>query len=78
MLGPSDKAASGSGCTSMKNPSTPAPAAAQAKGSTNSRWPLDFVPPPPGKLHAVGGVEDHRIAEAPQDGKDRISTTRLL
>ena len=33
-------------------PGTPAaaqaPAAAHANGSTNSRWPLDFVPPPPG------------------------------
>ena len=42
MFGPSDRASSGFGCTSMKNPSTPAPAAAQASGSTNSRWPLGF------------------------------------
>ena len=48
MFGPSDRASSGFGCTSIKNPSTPAPAAAQASGSTNSRCPLDCVPPPPG------------------------------
>ena len=48
MFGPSDGALSGSGWVSMKTQATPTATAARARVGTNSRWPPEDVPCPPG------------------------------
>src|SRR6185369_6285008 len=47
-FGPSQSAVSGSSCTSMKIPSIPVATAARDRYSTNSRWPPELSPWPPG------------------------------
>ena len=47
-FGPSESALAGSGWVSMNSPETPAATAARASTGTNSRWPPDDVPCPPG------------------------------
>ena len=66
-LGPSDFAFAGSGCVSMNRPATPVATAARASTGTNSRWPPELVPCPPGKLDAVGRVEHHRATGLAHD-----------
>ena len=63
-LGPSDSAFAGSGWVSMNIPATPAATAARASTGTNSRWPPEASPLPPGQLHRVRGVEHHGAAGA--------------
>ena len=48
MFGPSEKASSGRSCVSMNRPATPTATAARARTGTNSRWPPEDVPCPPG------------------------------
>ena len=78
-FGPSESAFAGSGCVSMKTPATPVATAARASTGTNSRCPPEAVPCPPGQLHRVRGVEDHRAAGLAHDReRSACRTTRLL
>ena len=78
-LGPSESARAGFSWTSMKIPSTPA--ATPAGPSVSMKWALaaGAVSEAAGPLHAVGDVEDDRVAERRAGaGNERMSTTRLL
>ena len=66
-LGPSDLALAGSGWVSMNRPATPVATAARASTGTNSRWPPELVPCPPGSCTLVGRVEHHRAAGLAHD-----------
>src|SRR3989338_5510959 len=48
MFGPSQRALSGSGCTSRNNPSQPKATAARDRPGTKRRSPPEQLPPPPG------------------------------
>ena len=75
MFSPSDRAESGSGCTSMKTVAAGS-CRRMPRGSRihAGRW----IWCRPRQLHAMGGIEDHRIAETRMMGNERMSTTRLL
>ena len=77
-FGPSDFASAGFGCVSMNRPATPVATAARASTGTNSRWPPELVPCPPGSCtewvasNTTGALVSRMIAS------ERMSDTRLL
>ena len=77
-FGPSDSALSGSGCVSMKTPATPAATAARASTGTNSRWPPEAVPLPPGSCTECVASNTTGQPVARITDSERMSETRLL
>ena len=67
MLGPSDRAESGSGCP--RKPVAAGSCRRACQGFDEFTLAAGFGAAPPRQLHAMGGIEDHRIAEAAHDGE---------
>src|SRR5690606_14667654 len=77
-LGPSESASAGFGCVSMKSPAIPAATAARAKTGTNSRWPPEALPFPPGSCTECVASKTTGHPVARMTASERMSETRLL
>ncbi len=77
-LGPSQRAESGSGWTSTNTPSAPAATAALDRWLTNSLWPPEHVPPPPGSCTLCVASNTTGNPNSFIRAMDLMSTIRLL
>ena len=77
-FGPSQSAASGSGCVSRNNPATPAATAARASTGTCCRSPPEDAPRAPGCCTAcvASNTTGQRVSR--KTASARMSTTKLL
>ena len=71
-------ARAGSGCVSMNTPATPAATAARASTGTNSRWPPEDVPCPPGSWTECVASNTTGQPVSRMIASERMSETRLL
>ncbi|MCY1308847.1 hypothetical protein D9M70_588860 [compost metagenome] len=78
MFGPSDGALSGSSCVSTNTPATPTATAARAKVSTNSRWPPEEPPCPPGCCTEWVASKTMGAPREAMIGSERMSDTSVL
>ena len=77
-FGPSDSALAGSGWVSMNTPATPAATAARASTGTNSRWPPEALPCPPGSCTECVASNTTGQPVSRITASERMSETRLL
>ena len=77
-LGPSDRALAGLGCVSMNTPATPTAMAARASTGTNSRWPPEVAPCPPGNCTECVASKTTGAPVSRMIASERMSETRLL
>ena len=77
-FGPSESALSGSGCVSMNSPATPAATAARASTGTNSRWPPEDAPCPPGSCTECVASNTTGQPVVRRIESERMSDTKLL
>jgi len=77
-LGPSDRALAGSGWVSANRPEMPTATAARASTGTNSRWPPELVPWPPGNCTEWVASNTTGQPVSRITASERMSLTRLL
>ena len=77
-LGPSDRALAGSGWVSANRPATPTATAARASTGTNSRWPPELLPCPPGNCTECVASNTTGQPVSRITLNERMSLTRLL